>query len=425
MEVAWRGPELLNPPAFDMMKKRAWGVDAQKVVQLMMGQLQSDSTCTSSSPAAAAAQASADEVTLDLLGEAAAAAARPLRRDPSSSSSDPPQNCALTEFLELDPDQPRLPSDWKTCLDLKTGKLSFVNKSTGITSEDDPRKQPLNVTPLMAIRPLSPTSSRPCAHEFLGSKESEILREEISLQQQQQRTSSSSSSGAEKSQSQQMLSFSTGTQLWNIQLTDTTTTTSVSLADQLPDPRYQAPEKSHQLELDLNLTAGAAAAGSPPPPSSGPPHHEQEQSVCTMEMVQRALRRTADHHQALDHSRKTRAWSLGSPATSSSSSTSRSSRLDAAANQAPVVDDKTQSTGTSDSEAEVSMKPAAESRSATTSLCALVTGACTRCLMYIMLDKSNPQCPRCGSDITLDFMAPSTKRQRVEQLDEALNLMTK
>jgi hypothetical protein len=118
MEVAWRGPELLNPPAFDMMKKRAWGVDAQKVVQLMMGQLQSDSSCTSPSPAAAT-PASADEVTLDLLGEAAAAAARPLRRDPSSSSSDPPQNCALTEFLELDPDQPRLPSDWKTCLDLK------------------------------------------------------------------------------------------------------------------------------------------------------------------------------------------------------------------------------------------------------------------------------------------------------------------
>lgn len=228
---------------------------------------------------------------------------------------------------------------------LQTGKLSFVNKSTGITSEDDPRKQPLNVTPLMAIHPLSPTSSRRCAHEFLGSKKSEILREEISLQQQQQRTSSSSSSGAEKSQSQQMLSFSTGTQLWNIQLADTTTTTSVSLADQMPDPRYQAAKKSHQLELDLNLTAGAAVAGSPPPPSSGPPHHEQEQSVCTMEMVQRALRRTADHHQALDHSRKTRAWSLGSPSTSSSSSTSRSSRLDAAANQAPVVDDKTQSTG--------------------------------------------------------------------------------
>jgi hypothetical protein len=45
--------------------------------------------------------------------------------------------------------------------------------------------------------------------------------------------------------------------------------------------------------------------------------------------------------------------------------------------------------------------------------------------MYIMLDKSNPQCPRCGSDITLDFMAPTTKRQRVEQLHEALNLMTK
>lgn len=43
---------------------------------------------------------------------------------------------------------------------------------------------------------------------------------------------------------------------------------------------------------------------------------------------------------------------------------------------------------------------------------ALVMGACTRCLMYVMLDKSDPNCPRCASTVLLDFNAPPFKRQR-------------
>jgi hypothetical protein len=35
----------------------------------------------------------------------------------------------------------------------------------------------------------------------------------------------------------------------------------------------------------------------------------------------------------------------------------------------------------------------------------LVMGACTRCLMYVMLAKSNHKCPRCGSQALLDFTA--------------------
>lgn len=42
----------------------------------------------------------------------------------------------------------------------------------------------------------------------------------------------------------------------------------------------------------------------------------------------------------------------------------------------------------------------------------LVMGACTRCLMYVMLDKSDPNCPRCESIVRLDFNAPPVKRQR-------------
>lgn len=134
MEVAWRGPaDQLSPrgrgPAlFDMKKKRggggaSWGVDAHKVVQLMMGQLHStaDNNNNSCTSLAAMNNAADDEkTTLDLLGgessahAGAAAASRPISVDNGATS---------TDFLELlvddDPEQPRLPSDWKKCLDLK------------------------------------------------------------------------------------------------------------------------------------------------------------------------------------------------------------------------------------------------------------------------------------------------------------------
>jgi hypothetical protein len=114
MEVAWRGPEQLSRnPAFDMKSKKkqqasttSWGVDAHKVLQLMMGQQQPD--CSTSPPASST---DAGEATLDLLGLEAANSSPP----PSSDHN----NNFITEFPELDPDQPRLPPDWKTCLDLK------------------------------------------------------------------------------------------------------------------------------------------------------------------------------------------------------------------------------------------------------------------------------------------------------------------
>jgi hypothetical protein len=321
MEVAWRGSEQLSRnPAFDMKSKKkqqasssSWGVDAHKVLQLMMGQQQQQQPDYSTSPPASSTDA--EETTLDLLGLEAANSSPP----PSSDQN----NDFITEFPELDPDQPRLPPDWKTCLDLKvrlptlfslhfflsnslaccvlsletnwwlwmqqTGKLSFVNKTTGITSESDPRKQPLNVTPLMAIEPST--------HEFLGSKKSEILLEE-SLQQQQQRTgSSSSTSGSAFGRtSPQMLSFSTGTQVWNLQLADHSSNISLindiscctGLAAAEDRDHDQAAHERSNLKLDLNLTAGAAGS-----PSRTP--REQEQSVCNMEMVQRALRLRTDH----------------------------------------------------------------------------------------------------------------------------------
>ncbi len=155
------------------------------------------------------------------------------------------------------------------------------------------------MVPLMAIEPST--------HEFLGSKKSEILLEE-SLQQQQQRTgSSSSTSGSAFGRtSPQMLSFSTGTQVWNLQLADHSTNISLVndvscctvLAAAEDRDHDQAAHERSNLKLDLNLTAGAVGS-----PSRTP--REQEQSVCNMEMVQRALRLSTDNpaapHQQADH----------------------------------------------------------------------------------------------------------------------------
>lgn len=82
-------------------KKRAWGEDAQRVMQLMMGQLRSEDDH--------------EHVTLDLLGKA--------------PSGELKCNSGLNwVFLELDPDQP-LPCGWEKCLDLTVGltplSLSF------------------------------------------------------------------------------------------------------------------------------------------------------------------------------------------------------------------------------------------------------------------------------------------------------------
>ncbi len=290
--------------------------------------------------------------------------------------------------------------------DLQTGKMSFVNNTTGVTLDDDPRKQqpqldvaaqPLAAHALLQERSPSPSSHSPRAHEFLRSKQSEILREAESLkttssstsssgggsprrhqqQQQQQGTKSTRDMSCSKLQQQQMLSFSTGKRLWNLQLEDTN---AVSLVKDTLLAEQQEPERSTNLELDLNLAAAAA------PSSPSAPQQQQEQSVCTMAMVQRALRRTeqqsptayrkrselrisilpkpasaggtgspsfssltsartSDQQQQQQQPQPT-GWSLGSPSTSSTTTTSsaissRSPRLDGG-NQGPAVLDDTQ-----------------------------------------------------------------------------------
>jgi hypothetical protein len=284
--------------------------------------------------------------------------------------------------------------------------MSFVNNTTGVTLDDDPRKQqqqldvaapPIAAHALLQERSPSPSSHSPRAHEFLRSKQSEILREAESLkttssstsssgggsprrhQQQQQGMKSTRDMGCSKLQQQQMLSFSTGKRLWNLQLEDTN---AVSLVKDTLLAEQQEPERSTNLELDLNLAAAAV------PSSPSAPQQQQEQSVCTMAMVQRALRRTeqqsptayrkrSELHISIvpkpasaggtgspsfssltsartsdqqEQQQQPTGWSLGSPSTSSTTTTSsaissRSPRLDGG-NQGPAVLDDTQTSKT-------------------------------------------------------------------------------
>jgi hypothetical protein len=257
---------------------------------------------------------------------------------------------------------------------LQTGKMSFVNRTTGVTLDNDPRKQgqppqlqidvvaPLGVHHVLEPGPSSSSSPPRRAHEFLRSKKYEILREENYL-----KASSTSSSSSEYgtpriklAKRENLVSFSNiGTQQWSLGLHEDHTDMSLVVKDtQLASEIINEETERSNPKLDLNLTAGA---GSPRSPAPRGQQQQQEQSVCTMEMVQRALRLTTDHHQAqlilqdrkkrelpatpADHvvlpkpsdsnyppafsslttsgaarSEQPAAWSLGSPSTSNNSS---------------------------------------------------------------------------------------------------------
>ena len=276
---------------------------------------------------------------------------------------------------------------------LQTGKLYFVNKQTGARTNDDPRKHQKAVE----IEPL--------AHEFLCSKQSETLREHESM-----RASSSSSSGGSPHATTTREALSAEKQLWSLcstlqpKITQRRASPDFEVEEMLQEEQQQEEEEeSNHLELDLNLAAGAIR--------TSPQRQQHGQfSVCTMEMVQNALKRTGELKRKNSLLSFKSEQQQASPSTSSSSSTSsKSSSL-----LANLEDSQTQTQSPVQprafGEQAECLKVSGEISGA------LVMGACTRCLMYVMLNKSDPICPRCESKVPLDHftapVAPSSKRQR-------------
>lgn len=348
MEVAWRGSAggdqlqlELDVMRSSAKKKRAWGADTEKLMELMRAK-------------------GRQEQTLDLLGEAVGSGAG---LDPRRSVVD-----------EFDSDQPLLPSGWEKCLDLKTGEVYFVSKATGVRTSEDPRKHPAVIAPRTPARP---------AHEFLASKKVEALRA---------CTPSGSSSGEEGANNHvsppavaQRLSFAAGKRLWSLQLDDRDRDRDRRSSSWGASPRAlpfsNSPPRESNLELNLNLSPSPVAA--------------QAQAVCTMEMVQHALKRSSEKAQgkreATSATSSFSSWSRSSPSPSSSSCSAHE-RVNCAA-------------------AETSTSGAAAPLE-------LVMAACTRCPMIVMVNKQEPKCPRCESEVGLEsfgaHVVPLGKRPRVE-----------
>lgn len=219
-------------------------------------------------------------------------------------------------------------------------------------------------------------------------------------------SSSSSSGGSPRATTREVLSAEK--QLWSLcstlqQNTQRRTSPGFEAEGILEEEQQQQEEESDHLELDLNLAAGAIR--------SSPQRQHGQFSVCTMEMVQNALKRTGELKRKNSLVALKSEQQQASPSTSSSSSTSsKSSSLVAANLEEPQTQTQTQSPvqPRAFGEQAESLKSSDENSGA------LVMGACTRCPMFVMLNKSDPICPRCESKVPLftSPVVPSSKKQR-------------
>lgn len=355
--VAWR-----NSVQVDVRRnnKRAWGADAHQLMQLMMAQINQ-----SSRPA---------RLIPDLLGDDNVSESAPSGFAELILGSSPERQ------LRLDLEGEPLPSHWEKCLDLKTGDLYFVNRCTGVTSSDDPR----------GIRTNNATTEHlSVAHEFLGSKKSETIEHEIAL-----RASITTSSRSPQDYNSRhvyahnFFSSQGCKQPLTFDSDDWRDSSSHFTA------KAQCSEEL-DLKLDLNLSTGG---------TSGSFINRHDQAVCTVEMIQSALKRVEEKPHprvAFKHSLSPSYSSLtsacpeafgASPSISSSSSTSSRSSLRICEAESTKAELNAVDSGP-----------------------ALVTGVCTRCFMYVMLNRWDPKCPRCNSQVPVYFSGPlPSKRPRHE-----------
>lgn len=222
--------------------------------------------------------------------------------------------------------------------------------------------------------------------------------------------------------------------------TTTTTTSLQSAADDDDD------DDEHSLELSLNLPGTRAVAPLPAANSN------QEESVCTMEKVRSALERSnwlLQSHGSSSLLPKKRSWGHNLQGANSSSNSPRlatpSSGAHSASRSTSQCSDSECFTSPSamsydGDDEEVQQQQRAAGRDASTSgvQAAIHSGAndlglhasaipseeevmvivgCKSCLMYVMLSKAHPCCPKCGNaDVLMQLPAPAPvplKKQRL------------
>ncbi|XP_002990651.2 uncharacterized protein LOC9662612 [Selaginella moellendorffii] len=151
MELGWQAAELCTSSIKTTSAKEphAWSEDPQKILSLMMG--------------------------------------KPV----DSSGPLPPaiRPCQSSETVHLDHEkEPPLPTGWEKRLDLKSGSITFVNCSTGLSTIDDPRllqSGSLNRSSSLCLDLLQSNSSRATsvkAHHAKNNSPTSTLEEHLDLE---------------------------------------------------------------------------------------------------------------------------------------------------------------------------------------------------------------------------------------------------
>ncbi|MQM19432.1 hypothetical protein Taro_052436 [Colocasia esculenta] len=169
----------------------------------------------------------------------------------------------------------------------------------------------------------------------------------------------------------------------------------------LSPPRQAVPQLHNLLSehpaatLDLRLRPSAAVT----PAAAG------YESVCTLDKVRSALERAQREpplRKLLPHS----AAGPASPASSSTTTSSAKRLREATQDEEGERESKSPSSSSSSSSVVVQGR---EDRSAAAGMAA---AGCPSCLLYVLISRSDPRCPRCNAAVPLP--PPAGKRPRID-----------
>lgn len=289
--------------------------------------------------------------------------------------------------------EPQLPSGWEKCLDLKSGLIYFKDWNSGTLTYRDPRH-----------------------HQAVGQLATQRIGL-ISISLSPELTNASDEGASKKPKRATPSSRLPWTLARDSSATETTTMTTS--------------DDEHSLELSLNLPGTTVRA-------LLPPNHE-DSSVCTMEKVRRALERS---NWLTPLTRKRSISTTLSTALSLLSSSQEANFPRLAPSDAACNAESSPSTSSQGSDSECFTSPSAMSYegddeevqqqprrgvgmfesacvppSSSSSGEVMVTVGCQSCLMYVMLSKAHPCCPKCGNtDVLLQLpQAPVAKKHRGDE----------
>lgn len=326
--------------------------DNRRMLEFMLGPIESGK------------RSNGKHTTLDLLGGSCAL-------QPASNESS----------IELEPESP-LPSGWEKCLDLKTGSIYYLNRRTGVTSFSDPRKASQGTRADLNWLP-SPATSEISVDASVEVK---------SNSNQFAFNVNNSNNGCEKTAVLCAPKALQETECLDLSLNlHVGSSSSKSIRADVPLGGWPS---SSTRSMDHNSPTKVVPIAVPCPPSSSPSSSSSSTSSPTacvsskQEITKKEDRRPSDSQD----------FEIGQR------------RIIKKDNHLPSVNHSLLSSNDGCLLDGESLKMAEGGEGPVNSM---VTVACANCLMFVMLSRSNPKCPRCGICPVLDVPEPSAKKVKL------------